>query len=98
MRVCEQVTLLKLYYINSRLVTLLKFVDTPIHFSKYSLSYSVWWAGLACHYDWTVQGSNPSGGKIFCTCTDWPWRPPSLLYKGYQFLSPELKWPGHGID
>jgi len=33
---------------------------------------------------WTVWGSNPSGGEIFCTCLDWPWGPPSLLYNGYQ--------------
>jgi len=96
--VCKQVTLLKLYYISSRLVTLLKFVGTPIQFSTYSLSYSVWWAGVACHYGWTIQGSNPSRRKIFCTCREWPWGPPSLLYDGYQFLSPGVKWPGHGTD
>jgi hypothetical protein len=33
---------------------------------------------------WTVQGSNPSGGEIFCTCPDRPWFPPSLLYNGYR--------------
>jgi hypothetical protein len=33
---------------------------------------------------WTVQGSNPGGGEIFCTCPDRPWDPTSLLYKGYQ--------------
>jgi len=22
---------------------------------------------------WTVRGSNPGGGEIFCTCPDWPW-------------------------
>ena len=31
----------------------------------------------------TVQGSNPGGGKIFCTCPERPWGPPSLLYDGY---------------
>jgi len=30
-----------------------------------------------------VQGLNPSGGEIFCTCPDQPWGPPSLLYNGY---------------
>jgi hypothetical protein len=25
-----------------------------------------------------------SGGKIFCTCPDKPWGPPSLLYNGYR--------------
>ena len=29
-------------------------------------------------------GSNPSGDKIFCTCPDRPWGPPSLLYKRYR--------------
>ena len=29
-------------------------------------------------------GSNPSGGEIFRTCPDQPWRPPSLLYNGYR--------------
>jgi hypothetical protein len=33
---------------------------------------------------WTVQGSNPGGGEIFCTHPDWPWGPPSLLYSGYR--------------
>jgi hypothetical protein len=32
---------------------------------------------------WMVRGSNPGGGEIFCTCPDWPWGPPSLLYDGY---------------
>ena len=27
-------------------------------------------------------GSNPGGDEIFRTCTDRPWGPPSLLYKG----------------
>jgi hypothetical protein len=31
---------------------------------------------------WTVRGSNPSGGEIFCTHADRPWGPPSLLYNG----------------
>jgi len=32
---------------------------------------------------WTVWGSNSSGDEIFHTHPDWPWGPPSLLYKGY---------------
>jgi hypothetical protein len=32
---------------------------------------------------WTVQGSNPVGGEIFCTRPDRPWSPPSLLHNGY---------------
>jgi hypothetical protein len=34
--------------------------------------------------DWTVRGSNPSGGEIFRTCPDRPWGPPNLLYSGYR--------------
>ena len=29
------------------------------------------------------QGWFLVGGRLFCTPTDWPWDPPSLLYKGY---------------
>jgi len=32
---------------------------------------------------WMAEGSNPDGGKIFHTCTDWLQAPPSLLYNGY---------------
>jgi hypothetical protein len=28
---------------------------------------------------WTVQGSNPGGGKIFHTCPGQPWGPPHRL-------------------
>ena len=46
------------------------------------------WAGMAqsvlrLAMGWTVRGSNTNGGEIFCTCPDWPWGPPSLLYSGY---------------
>jgi hypothetical protein len=40
-------------------------------------------------------GSNPDGGKIFCTCPDRPWGPPTLLYNGYRVFSRGRKWPGH---
>jgi hypothetical protein len=33
---------------------------------------------------WTVRGSNSGGGKIFRTCPDRPWGPPSLLCNGYR--------------
>jgi hypothetical protein len=42
------------------------------------------WAWIATCYMLTVWGSNPSVGEIFCTCPGRPWRPPSLLYNGYQ--------------
>jgi hypothetical protein len=40
---------------------------------------------------WMVQGSHPGGGKIFRTCPDWPWGPPSFLYNGYRVF------PGGGV-
>jgi hypothetical protein len=36
---------------------------------------------------WTVRKSNPGGGEIFCTCSDRPWSPHSLLYNGYRVFS-----------
>ena len=36
---------------------------------------------------WTVRGPNPGVGKIFRTCPDLPWGPPSLLYNGYRVFS-----------
>jgi hypothetical protein len=33
---------------------------------------------------WTVRASNPGGGEIFCTRTDRPWGPPSLLHNGHR--------------
>jgi hypothetical protein len=35
--------------------------------------------GIVTRYGWTVQGSNPGGGEILCTHSDWPWGLPSLL-------------------
>jgi len=36
----------------------------------------------------------PDGGKIFRTCPDRPWGPPSLLYKGYRVLPGGKERPG----
>ena len=47
---------------------------------------------------WTVRGSNPGGGKIFCTCPDQPWRPTCLLYNGYRVSFPRVKLLGRGSD
>jgi hypothetical protein len=47
---------------------------------------------------WTVWESNPSGGKIFCTCPDRPWGPPSLLYNGYRVFPRGSKRLGHDTD
>jgi hypothetical protein len=35
---------------------------------------------------WIVLGSNPSGGVIFCACSDKPWSPHLLLYNGYRII------------
>ena len=62
------------------------------------------WAGIAQSVyrlatDWTVQGSNPSGGRTnFRTLPDRHWGQPSLLYNGYRFSFPGVKRPGHGVD
>jgi len=45
-----------------------------------------------------VHGSNLSHCLNFCTCPDWPWSPPSLLYYGYWVSFPGVKWPRCGID
>jgi len=42
---------------------------------------------------WTVQGLNPSGGNIFCTCPAQTWGPPILLFSGNRVLR-----PGRGVD
>ena len=47
---------------------------------------------------WTVRGSNPDGGEIFCTCPDRPWCPPSLLYNGYRVFPGGKERPGRDAD
>jgi hypothetical protein len=47
---------------------------------------------------WVVQGSNPGGGKIFCTCPDRSWSPPSFLYNGYWVFSGGKEWLGCAAD
>ena len=47
---------------------------------------------------WTVRGSNPGGGEIFCTCPDRPCGPPSLLYNGYRVFPGGKEWPGRDTD
>jgi hypothetical protein len=37
-------------------------------------------------------------GKIFRVRQDRPWGPPNLLYKGHRLSSPEVKWPGGGVE
>ena len=38
---------------------------------------------IATRYGLTGWGSNPSGGKMFCTHPDPPWGPTTLLFNGY---------------
>jgi len=45
-----------------------------------------------------IHGLNLSQGQNFCTCPDWTWSPPSLLYYGYRVSFPGVKWPVCGID
>jgi len=57
--------------------------------------------GIATCYG-LVQGLNPRGGKIFCTCPDWPWGPPNLLYNEYRVFPGSKKarvwqWPPTSI-
>ena len=47
---------------------------------------------------WTVRGSNPGGGEVFCTRPDWPWGLPSLLYDGYRVTFPGVKRLGRGVN
>ena len=43
-------------------------------------------------------GIKSQWGEIFCTCSDWPWGPPSLLYNGYQVFSGGKERPGRDAD
>jgi len=38
---------------------------------------------VATRYGVDGPGSSPGGGEVFRTRPDWPWGPPSLLYKRY---------------
>ena len=56
-------------------------------------------AALPCQATgWTVRGSNPGGGEVFCSRRDRPWGPPSLLYNGHRVSFPGVKRPGRGVD
>jgi len=45
--------------------------------------------------DWIVQGSNPSGGEIFCACPEQLWGLASLVYDGYQVLGSKAARVSH---
>jgi hypothetical protein len=40
--------------------------------------------GIAIRYGLHSPGTESRWGDIIRTCPDWPWGPPSLLYKGYR--------------
>jgi hypothetical protein len=46
---------------------------------------------------WVVRGSKPGGGDIFCTCTNRPWGPPSLIYMGTGSF-PGVNWLGRDVN
>ena len=55
--------------------------------------------GAATHYRLDGPGiESRGGGKIFCTHTDQPWGPPSLLYNGYWVSFPGVKQLGRGVN
>jgi len=59
---------------------------------KLSLYASLRWAAIAQSVQqlatgWTVRGSNPDKGDVFCTRPDGPWGPLSLLYNWYRVFS-----------
>ena len=56
-------------------------LDPAVVFT-YNILLFVFWAEIAKSVQqlatgWTFQGSNPSGGKIFCTRPDQPWAHPA---------------------
>jgi len=54
--------------------------------------------GIATGYGLDGPGSNPGEGKIFRTCPDRPWGPPSLLYNGYWVFPGGKERPGCDAD
>jgi len=72
------------------------------HISFYTTLFSVGGPGsvvsTATGYRLDGPGLNPGGGKIFHTCPDQPWGPPSLLYNGYWVFPGGKEQPGHDAD
>jgi len=56
--------------------------------------------GIATGYGLDDPGieSRWGGGKIFRTCPDRPWGPPSLLYNGYRAFPGGKERPGRDAD
>jgi len=64
-----------------------KFADSVFYFILlYGTMGRVSSVGIADRYglDGPSIESRLGGGQIFCTCSDRPWGPPSLLYNGYR--------------
>ena len=53
---------------------------------------------IATGYGLEGPGIEFQWGKIFRTCPDRPWGPPSLLYDGYQVFLGGKEWTGHDTD
>ena len=53
---------------------------------------------IATDYGLDGPGSNLGGDKVFRTCPDRPWGPPSLLYNGYRVFPGGKVRPGCAAD
>ena len=53
--------------------------------------------GVAAYYGLDGPGMKSRWAEILRTLSDWPWGPPSLLYKGYRISFPGIKWMGLGV-
>jgi len=54
--------------------------------------------GIATGYGLDGPGIESRWGKIFRTCPDRPWGPPSLLYNGYRVFPGGKERPGREAD
>jgi len=54
--------------------------------------------GIATGYWLDGPGIEFQWGKIFRTCPDRPWGPPSLLYNGYRVFPESKERPGRDAD
>ena len=53
-------------------------------------NYGVGWdsvVGIGTRYGLMVRGLNLIGGEAFCTRSDRPWDPPSILFNRYQVFT-----------
>jgi hypothetical protein len=87
-------------HLRTPLVALCQFVISLLHIAHRVLSDTVGWRGRYSDWLWAGRSRDwiPLGGKIFCTCPDWPWSPPSLLYSGCRVFPRGTEQPGHDAD